>query len=151
MPSDVRLVKESIVIRICALALVATLAAAGAAFAATAPPSVKITLDPQPGSKIAGVATITHSATEPPVVNVTIVLDGVFIPENEYPSGVYHSTCAKLATTPEYLLKPVIGGKSVTRVKPTPMKPGPYVIAVLNTAGTRAISCGALPAMHHAR
>jgi hypothetical protein len=142
-------VKEVPVIRISALALVASLAVAGTAFAATPPPSVKITLDPQPGSKIAGTATIAHVAMEPPVVEVTIVLDGVFIPENEYPAGVYHSTCAKVVNAPEYRLKPVIGGTSTTRVKPSPMKPGPYVIAVFNTAGTRAISCGALPAVHH--
>jgi len=137
------------VIRSSALALVATLAVAGAAFAVTAPPSIQVTLDPQPGSKIAGKATITHLATEPPAVEVTIVLDGVFIPENEYPAGVYHSTCAKVTNAPEYRLKPVIGGRSTTRVSPSPMKPGPYVIAVFNTAGTHAMSCGALPVMHH--
>ena len=138
--------------RISALTLVATLAAAGTAFAATAPPSIKVTLDPQPGSKIAGTATIVHSATEPPVVDVTIVLDGVFIPENEYPAGVYRSTCAKLASTAEYRLNPVVGGRSKTEVKPA-MKRSKrksnwsYSIAVFNTAGTRAISCGALPMM----
>jgi hypothetical protein len=137
------------VLRISALSFAATLAAVGIAFAATPPPSVVVKLDPAPGSKIAGTATITHAAMEPPVVDVTIVLDGVFIPENEYPAGVYHSTCAKVTNTPEYRLKPVIGGKSTTRVKPSPMKPGPYVIAVFNTAGTHAISCGALPMMHH--
>jgi hypothetical protein len=137
------------VIRISALALAATLAAAGTAFAATPPPSVKITLDAQPGSKIAGTATITHVAMEPPVVDVAIVLDGVFIPENEYPAGVYRGTCGKLGTTPAYRLKPVIGGSSKTRVKPTTMKPGPYAIAVFNTAGTHTMSCGELPMMHH--
>ena len=37
------------------------------------------------------------------------------------------------------------GSRSKTRVKPIMMKPGPYVIAVFDTTGTRAISCGALP------
>ena len=136
-------------IRLCALAVAAMLVAAEAAVASTAPPSVTFPLAAQPGSKIAGSATIVHTAMDPPVVDVTIVLDGVFIPENEYPAGVYHSTCANLATTPEYRLKPVIGGRSTTRVKPTTMKPGPYVIAVMNTTATHAISCGALPVMHH--
>ena len=136
-------------IRLSALALVAMLTTAGAALAGTPPPSVTFPLVAQPGSKIAGSATIVHTAMDPPVVDVTIVLDGVFIPENEYPAGVYHSTCAKLAAAPEYRLKPVIGGKSTTRVKPTMMKPGPYVIAVMNTAATHSISCGALPVMHH--
>jgi hypothetical protein len=42
-----------------------------------------------------------------------------------------------------------MGGRSETRVKPTKMSPGPYVVAVLDTAGAHAISCGALPMMHH--
>jgi hypothetical protein len=139
------------VLRISALSFAATLAVVGIAFAATPPPSVVVKLDPQNGSKIAGNATITHVAMEPPVVDVTIVLDGVFIPENEYPAGVYRGTCAKMGTTPEYRLKPVIGGRSNTRVKPTAMKPGPYLVAVFNTAGTHTMSCGALPMVHHVK
>ena len=94
-----------------------------------------------------------HAASEPPVVDVTIVLDGVFIPENQYPAGVYRGTCGKLGSTPEYRLNPVVGGQSKTEVKPT-MKRAKrksnwtYSIAVFNTAGTRAISCGVLPMMH---
>ncbi len=136
-------------VRISALAFAAALAAAGIAFAASPPPNVVVKLEPQPGSKIAGTATIAHVALDPPVVDVTIVLDGVFIPENQYPAGVYHATCANPGPTPEYRLTPVMGGRSKTRLKPTTMKPGPYVIAVFNTAGTRAMSCGALPMMHH--
>jgi hypothetical protein len=139
------------VVRISALAFAAALAVGGIAFAASAPPNVVVKLEPQPGSKIAGTATISHVSMDPPLVDVTIVLDGVFIPENLYPAGVYNATCANLGPTPEYRLTPVMGGRSKTRVKPTAMKPGPYVVAVFDTAGTHAISCGALPMRHHRR
>jgi hypothetical protein len=137
------------VVRTAALAFAATLAAVGIAFAASPPPNVVVKLEPQPGSKIAGSATISHVSMDPPVVDVTIVLDGMFIPENMYPAGVYRATCATLGPTPEYRLTPVMGGRSETRVKPTKMKPGPYAVAVFNTAGTHAISCGALLMKHH--
>lgn len=136
-------------IRLSALTLAATFAAVGIAFAATPPPSVAVKLDPQPGSKIAGTATIVHVSLKPPVVDVTIVLDGVFIPENQYPAGVYRGTCAKLGATPEYQLNPVVGGRSKTQVKPTAMKPGPYAVAVFNTTGAHTMSCGELPMVHH--
>ncbi|MBV8369066.1 MAG: hypothetical protein JO036_09115 [Candidatus Eremiobacteraeota bacterium] len=118
--------------------------------AATPPPPVKVPLLPQHGSKMSGTATLAHRMVKPPVVDVAIVLDGVFIPENRYPAGVYTGTCAKLSAEPAYELKPVVGGRSDTVVKVNPPKPGPYVIAVLNTAGTQTISCGALPMMRHA-
>ncbi len=136
-------------VRISALALAAVLPLAGIAFAATPPPHVVVSLEPQSGSKIAGTATISHVSMHPPVVVVTIVLDGVFIPENSYPAGVYHATCANLGPAPEYRLTPLMGGRSKTQVTPKAMKPGPYVVAVLNTPGTHAISCGALPMMRH--
>ena len=135
--------------RSAALAFAAVLALAGIASASSPPPKVVVKLEPQPGSKIAGTATITHAATDPPVATVTIVLDGVFIPENHYPAGVYNASCANLGPKPEYELTPVTGGRSETRVKPHAMKPGPYVIAVFNTTGTRAMSCGALAMMRH--
>jgi hypothetical protein len=116
---------------------------------ATAPPSVNVPLLPQHGSKISGTATLTHRSMSPPVIEVAVVLDGVFIPENRYPAGVYTGSCAKLSAEPAVELKPVVGGRSDTVVKKQPPKPGPYVIAVFNTAETRTISCGALPMMHH--
>jgi len=136
------------VIRISALAFAAVFAGAGVALAASPPPAVVVKLDPQPGSKIPGKATITHVSMDPPVVEVKIVLDGVFIPENQYPAGVYHATCASPGPAPEYKLTPVMGGTSTTRVKPNAMLPGTYVIAVFDTKGTHPISCGALPMMH---
>ena len=136
-------------IRISALAFAATLAVAGVAFAASPPPAIVVNLEPQPGSKLAGTATISHVSMDPPVIDVTIVLDGMFIPENLYPAGIYRATCATLGPTPEYRLTPVMGGRSKTSLKPTTIEPGPYVVAVFNTAGTHAISCGALPEMHH--
>lgn len=135
--------------RTAALAFAAMLALAGIASAASPPPKVVVKLEAQPGSKIAGTATIAHVAMDPPVVTVTIVLDGMFIPENQYPAGVYNASCSSLGSKPEYELTPVMSGRSETSVKPHAMKPGPYVIAVFNTAGTHAISCGALPMMHH--
>jgi hypothetical protein len=138
------------VIRSAAPALAAMLALAGIASAASPPPAtVVVKLEPQPGSKIAGTATITHVEAAPPVATVTIVLDGMFIPENQYPAGVYNTTCSNLGAKPEYPLTPVMSGRSETRLRPHAMKPGPYVIAVFNTAGTHAISCGVLPAMQH--
>lgn len=137
------------VIRISALTFAVALVGGGIAFAASPPPAIVVKLEPQPGSKLAGTATIFHVSMDPPVVVVTIALDGMFIPENSYPAGVYRATCATLGPTPEYRLTPVMGGRSKTRLTPTTMKPGPYVVAVFNTAGTHAISCGALPMMHH--
>src|SRR6202035_5799056 len=133
--------------RISLLVCAATLAAVSVAFAATPPPSFLVKLDPQNGSKIAGTATIAHLSTEPPTVDVTIVLDGVFIPENQYPAGVYRGTCGKIGATPEYRLNPVVGGRSKTEVNPS-MKRSKrksnreYSVAVFNTAGTHTISCG---------
>ena len=136
-------------IRISALTFAVALVGGGIAFAASPPPAIVVKLEPQPGSKLAGTATISHVSMDPPVVDVTITLDGMFIPENSYPAGVYRATCATLGPTPEYRLTPVMGGRSKTRLTPTTMKPGPYVVAVFNTAGTHATSCGALPMMHH--
>lgn len=121
------------------------------AVSASPPPSVTVDLHPLHGSKISGTATIVHG---PKQIDVSITLDGVFIPENSYPAGVYAGTCAKLGASPVYPLTPVIGGRSVThldasRMKHDPPQPGPYAIAVFNTAGTQATWCGALPAMHH--
>jgi hypothetical protein len=117
--------------------------------AATPPPPVTVPLLPQHGSKISGTATLAHRLVKPPVVDVAIVLDGVFIPENRYPAGVYTGSCAKPSAEPAFELKPVVGGRSDTVVKLDRPKPGPYVIAVFNTGGTQTISCGAVPMMHH--
>jgi len=136
------------VIRSSWLALALALAVAGAAVADT--PSVKVPLLPQNGSKIGGTATITHlSVKAPAVVDVRIVLDGVFIPENRYPAGVYAGTCSKMGAEPAYELNPVVGGRSDTRLHVSAPKPGPYVVAVFNTTETKTMSCGALPAMKH--
>jgi hypothetical protein len=144
--------KELPVIRISAFACAATFAVVGIAFAATPPPSFLVKLDPQHGSKIAGTATIVHGSTEPPVVDVTIVLDAVFIPENQYPAGVYAGTCGKLATAPLYRLNPVVGGRSKTEVQPTMKRPKRkpnwrFSVAVFDTTGAHTISCGTLPTM----
>jgi hypothetical protein len=142
--------RRSAVIRIAAPAIAAMLALAGIASAAASPSAkIVVKLEAQPGSKISGTATITHVEAAPPVATVTIVLDGVFIPENQYPARVYNTACSNLGSKPEYDLTPVMSGRSETRLRPYATKPGPYVIAVFNTAGTHAISCGALPAMQH--
>ncbi len=112
--------------------------------------TVEVKLDPQHTSKIGGTATIVHGRNE---VRVTIVLDGVFIPENQYPAGVYTGACANLSATPAYKLNPVMSGRSVTLLamnRSPKHKPGAttYVVAVFNTAATQTMSCGALPKMH---
>jgi hypothetical protein len=111
-------------------------------------PQFAVKLEPQHGSKIGGTATIVH-APSPTAVTVTIVLDGVFIPENRYPAGVYAGTCAKLPAEPAYRLEPVMGGKSTTRLQVKPPMSGPYAIAVFRTDGSQTMSCGELPAMKH--
>ena len=122
-------------------------ALAGGAFAATA--AVKIPLLPQHGTKFGGTATLTHRSMKPVVVDVSIVLDGVFIPEASYPAGLYTGTCSKMSAEPAYELKPVVGGRSETRLRTSAPKPGPYVIAVLKKEGGETMVCGALPEMKH--
>lgn len=117
--------------------------------AAAAGPVVKIPLLAQHGSKIGGSATLAHVSMKPLVVDVSIVLDGVFIPEAEYPAGLYTGTCAKMSAEPAYPLKPVMGGRSETRLRASAPKPGPYVIAVLKKEGGETMACGALPEMKH--
>jgi hypothetical protein len=112
-------------------------------------PSVKVPLLPQHGSRIGGTAAITHLSVKPAVVDVLIVLDGVFIPENQYPAGIYVGTCSKMGTDPAYKLNPVVGGGSDTRLRGVAPKSGSYVVAVFNTMGTQTMSCGALPRMKH--
>jgi hypothetical protein len=125
------------------------LAAALAGAAVAGPAAVKIPLLPQHGSKIGGTATLAHQSMKPLVVDVSIVLDGVFIPEASYPAGLYIGTCAKMSAAPAYELKPVVGGRSETRLRTSAPKPGPYVIAVLKKDGGETMSCGALPEMKH--
>ena len=131
-------------IRISTLTLASMLAALGSATAATHPSSIEVKLDPQHGSKISGRATITHVSEHPLVADVVIVLDGVFIPENRYPAGIYVGTCARMSAEPVYRLKPVVGGRSKTRVAEGTPPPGPYVLAVFDTAAKQALWCGAL-------
>ena len=58
-----------------------------------------------------------------------------------------------LSAKPLYVLKPVVGGHSMTHLDAkrayAGRQTGPYLIAVLNTAGTQPMWCGALPAMQH--
>jgi hypothetical protein len=115
--------------------------------ALAAQPRLEVKLQPQHGSQIAGTATIVHES--PPSVTVAIVLDGVFVPENRYPAGVYAGTCATLGATPVYRLQPVASGRSTTRLQVKAPKPGPYAIAVFRTDGSQTMSCGELPAMRH--
>jgi len=112
-------------------------------------PPVNVPLLPQSGSRIGGTATFTHVSMKPAVVDVRIVLDGVFIPENQYPAGIYAGTCSKMGADPAYKLNPVVGGSSDTRLRGVAPKSGPYVVAVFKTTGTQTMSCGALPAMKH--
>jgi hypothetical protein len=129
------------------LALPFALIVGGAAVADV--PLVKVALLPQHGSRIGGTAAITHLSVKPAVVDVRIVLDGVFIPENEYPAGIYAGTCSKMGADPAYQLNPVVGGSSDTRLRGVAPKSGSYVVAVFNTMGTQTMSCGALPRMKH--
>ncbi len=115
--------------------------------ALAAQPRLEVKLQPQHGSQIGGTATIVHES--PPSVTVTIVLDGVFVPENRYPAGVYAGTCAKLGAKPAYRLRPVVSGRSTTRLQVKPPASPAYAIAVFRTDGSQTMSCGQLPAMRH--
>jgi hypothetical protein len=131
-------------IRTLTLTLASMLVAAGIATAGPHPASMAVRLDPQHGSKISGKATITHVSEHPLVADVVIVLDGAFIPENQYPAGIYVGSCARMSADPVYRLKPVIGGRSKTRVAEGTPPPGPYVLAVFDTAAKQVLWCGAL-------
>jgi hypothetical protein len=134
----------------CALAASAGLGASPASAASPALAHFELKLRPQHGSGIAGTATIVHAPSPPGNVTVTIVLDGVFVPENRYPAGVYGGTCAKLPASPAYRLAPVVGGRSTTRLRGVkPPVSGPYAIAVFRTDGSQTMSCGELPIMKH--
>jgi len=135
-------------IRSVVVALVLAVFAGGVAGAASPAPSFQVKLLPQHGSKIGGEASIVHDSA-PRAVVVTIVLDGVFIPENEYPAGVYEGSCSALSSPPAYKLNPVKGGRSVTNLHVKQHMAETYSIAVFDTAGTKTTSCGTLPAMKH--
>jgi hypothetical protein len=134
-------------IRSICVALALACAAGGVALAAE-PATIPIALEPQNGSKIGGTASIVHGVSPHNVV-VTITLDGVFIPENRYPAGVYRGTCAALSAEPAYVLTPVMGGRSKTNLRVKPPLPGSYALAVFNTSGKKTMSCGMLPPMKH--
>ena len=134
-----------------ALVVAAMLGAAGVAVAAAPSQSIEVKLRPQHGSKIGGTATIVHLANKN---DVSIVLHGVFVPENRYPAGIYNGTCGNLSAAPDYELTPVMGGLSTTHLKLNRSKRGrplypSYAVAVFNLAGTQTMSCGEFsPAAH---
>jgi hypothetical protein len=118
--------------------------AAGVALAASPAPSTAVALVAQHGSKIGGTATIRHSENENVV---SIVLHGVFVPENRYPAAIYNGTCGNLSAAPDYELTPVMGGLSITHLRLNRSKRGrrlypSYAVAVFNLAGTKTMSCG---------
>jgi hypothetical protein len=135
-------------IRSIVIVLAAALATTSAAPAQTA---MQFPLLPQHGSKISGKATITHVSEKPLVADVVVVLNGMFIPENRYPAGIYTGTCARMSAEPVYELKPVVGGRSKSRITEGNPPPGPYVLAVLDTAEKQTLWCGAFPSYKHGK
>jgi hypothetical protein len=118
----------------------------GAAIAKQSASGVTIPLEPQHGSKIGGKATIVHGIS-PNTAIVTITLDGVFIPETQYPAGIYRGACAMITPRlkPMYELTPVQGGRSTTNLKARTPIPGKYAIAVWDPKMTKTMSCGGGP------
>ncbi|MBV8750720.1 MAG: hypothetical protein JO103_13525 [Candidatus Eremiobacteraeota bacterium] len=112
-------------------------------------PQMTIPLAPQHDSKLGGHAAFTHVSMNPLVVDVQVTLDGVFVPENSYPAGIYTGTCASMSAKPAFTLKPLVGGTSLTRVtEPNPPR-GPFAVAVFDTTGAHTIACGELPTRSH--
>jgi len=118
----------------------------GAAIAKQSATGGTIPLQPQHESKIGGKATIAHGIS-PNTATVTITLDGVFIPETEYPAGIYRGACATITPRlkPLYELTPVQGGRSTTNLKARTPIAGEYAIAVWNPKMTKTMSCGGGP------
>ncbi|MBV9409143.1 MAG: hypothetical protein JO164_09970 [Candidatus Eremiobacteraeota bacterium] len=112
-------------------------------------PQMTIPLAPQHDSKISGHAAFTHVSVHPLVVDVQLTLDGVFIPENSYPAGIYTGTCASMSAKPAFTLKPLVGGTSLTRVTEANPPRGPFAVAVFDTTGAHTIACGELPTRSH--
>ncbi len=105
------------------------------------------------GSTIDGQAVFTplmHSGSTPSL-RVTITLDGVFIPEDRYPAGIYVGSCRDTVSgAPVYRLNPVQGGKSVTTIQGAAMltlENPMHSIVVTDHRPTfigRVVSCGAI-------
>ena len=118
----------------------------GAAIAKQSSSGVTILLEPQHGSKIGGKGTIVHGIS-PNTAIATITLDGVFIPETQYPAGIYRGACAMITPSlkPMYELTPVQGGRSTTNLKARTPISGKYAIAVWDPKMTKTMSCGGGP------
>ncbi len=96
-----------------ALAIVIAGFAAAPAFAAMKEKPVKVELAAQNSSGETGYAMLyPHGAKTKVIVHLKGAPKGVTQPDH-----IHKGTCANLDPKPAYILKPVVGGKSVTMVK----------------------------------
>jgi hypothetical protein len=103
------------------------------------------------GSKTSGEVTLAKAIGPGgrPAVSVTIRLSGVFIPEAEFPAGVYAGGCRdELSGAPEWKLNPVKNGESTTVLygrSVSSLELGGYSIAVsAETHPSKTLACASL-------
>lgn len=102
-------------------------------------------------SKVDGSAEISQLVVipeNPPAISVTIRLNGIFIPEDKWPSDIHVGSCAHVNPKIAYPLHPVVEGKSETRIQILTVAhfkraPG-YSIEVHNPKDTKVVSCGSI-------
>lgn len=79
--------------------------------------SVQFQMLERNNSKVRGHVTLTHAEgpAGEPAVSVSIFLDNIFIPEIEYPAGIYNAPCSDRLTKPAmFKLNAVKEGRSTT-------------------------------------
>jgi hypothetical protein len=120
----------------------------GPALAQQPPLTLTIEMAPENGFKIPGRTTLTNTGGTTPGMQVTIVLNGFFIPENSYPAAIYAGTCAKHTPRAAFTLTPMSTGKSQTLVPGTSIEKllaFPHVVAVASASNAQTtISCGTI-------
>lgn len=114
------------------------------------PPALGAHMEHYNGSPMDGEATLVRTDWAKHLVRVEIKLDGAYIPENQYPAGIYRSTCADTITAKAaYPLSAVATGQS-TSVVTLPLRLlqyGSYAIVVFSpTHPERVLSCGVIKA-----
>jgi hypothetical protein len=112
------------------------------------PAAVALSLAPENGFKLPGTVTWAATSATPAGLLVTVIIAGVFIPEDSYPAAIYAGSCEKFVPATRVALKPLLSGKSVTALDGPPLKSllaTPHVVAVASAHHPETtISCGAI-------
>jgi len=99
-------------------------------------------LRPTAGSHVSGEARLTAAGAK---LDVTITLDGVFIPEMQYPASIRTGGCTNAAAPLTVALRAVQEGSSRTTVaSPTvaELLRTPHSLRIMDAGGTRMLWCG---------